>query len=166
MGRRPWRVRETHLFMVAYSAELTGVCFIHSGGGRVAGPGPAAMRDFPRDRHRGRPATGPATRGNGEHGRWGDARRHGPCRETSKGPIGLRRPSAGAPTKSLAGPHRGCVEFRRPLPPHLPVIEKGRPMRSPTALLQGVCGGLQEMPRRVQDDEAVSIVTFCRIYGS
>jgi hypothetical protein len=39
-------------------------------------------------------------------------------------------------------------------------------MRSPTALLQGVCGGLQEMPRCVPGDEAVSIVTFCRIYGS
>ena len=137
MGRKepgisPLSVRETHLFPVTYSCEFPGVCFIHSGGGRVSGPGPAAMRGFSTDRHRGRPATGPATRGNGEYGRWGDARRYRPCREKSKEPIGLRRPSAGAPTRSLAGPHLGCVEFRRPLPPHLPVIEKGRPMLSLT----------------------------------
>jgi hypothetical protein len=31
------------------------------------------------------------------------------------------------------------------------------------ALLQGVRGGLQEMPRRVPSDAAVSAITSCRI---
>lgn len=68
-------VRETHLFPVAYSADFPGVFVIRSGGGRVAGPGPAAMHGFPTDRPRGRPATGPTTRGDGERGQLAAARR-------------------------------------------------------------------------------------------
>jgi hypothetical protein len=62
----------------------------------------------------------------------GGTRRHRPCRKKHKQPSGLQSRSAMAPTRSLAGPYRACVEFPRPLPPHLPVIEKGPPMLSLT----------------------------------
>ena len=65
---------------VAYSrllkaSEIRGIFVTRNSGGRVVWLGPAASRGFPTNRYRGLPATGPATRGDGERGRRAAARR-------------------------------------------------------------------------------------------
>jgi hypothetical protein len=164
-------VRETHLFPVAYSDDFPSVFIIHSGGGRVARPGRAAMHGFPTDRRRGCPA-----------------RR---CRRQGCVHQGLQRVPEGLPRmhpglrlpglrENLPDLHRDVPGVRRALGVRLrdgrgdvrglrggvrAVRRRMHEVRR-RALLQGVCGGLPEMPRCVPSDAAVSSVGWVALHDS